>query len=397
MVWNTGNFRICKTQRNDNIWALRCILQMLASIDLRILSELRTGGASVTEIATAIGYDKSHVSRRISYLESLELLTRENGSGRKQQVSRQTNEVTTSYDKVLDELSVADIPDLLGPSTLEVIWAIRKPHPVKRITPHVPLSRVRVHQILKSLRRRQLVENQDGEYCLKPEYNSLSSFATALTRHFQDVSVRRVLPDSTVVWAAPYEALVIPGEETPESLLDEILSGGPMSTEPVHPGSGVEEATWSLTGLIAFREYGLPFLHAGQPLLYKSAPELDVTLDVEHFIVHTLRRRIDDRRTSYCTMLIVRSMAKGQLDVSYLQTLGAEYGVSKVLSHLLRFVAVRGAYEPPEEMRGQLPTWSQIEGTAEQYDVDVIGGSLELAKAMGVPPASRGDEGDGRE
>lgn len=358
---------------------------MLASVDLRILSDIRSNGASITEIADAIEYDKSYVSRRVSYLESVELLSRERDAGGTQYVTRQTNAVTAAYDEAVDELGAADLPELLSPSTLEVVWALRTPIAVKRIVPHLTLSRVRVHQILKTLRQRQLVSQHDGRYELKPAYRSLRSFATELARHLQQVYVQEAVPDSTVVWAGPFEALVVPGEQTSESQLDELLDDGATTREPTHPGSGVEAASWHLTGLVSFREYGLEFLHAGQPLLYKVAPELDATLDIEHHIVHTLKRRVDDRRGSYCAMLALEAIVDERLDVTYLQTLADEYEIGDVVAHLLRYVAAAGAYEPPEDLRPQLPTWEQIEETAEQYDVALKSGSSELAKVMGLP------------
>lgn len=357
---------------------------MLLEVDFRILSELREKDVSISTIAEETGYDESHISRRIAHLENIDLVDKSRIEGRLQYFSRQTCAANIAFDEAEEKLRHIDLPEILSPSVLSVIWGLNNETKVTEITPHLSISRVRVYQILKSLRQRQIVGKTNSEYRLRRDYQPIQDFSRELARHVQQARIQNSLPSSRVIWAGPNEALAVPGEETDETTIHELLSGeSPLPDS--QQGEQSTQNTWHLTGLAAFQEYGLKFLQTGQPLIYYAAPDIDVSLRPEHYIIHALTRHSDDRRTNYCSLLMVQAAADNNFDVDMFMRLANVYRVSDIARHLLNYVGAKGGYEPPDEFHSQIPSWSRIEDNAQKYSVNLEKGIYILARDLGMP------------
>ncbi|MBX0325673.1 helix-turn-helix domain-containing protein [Halomicroarcula sp. F13] len=344
---------------------------MLQQSDLKILSSLRQKSLEGSEISERTGLASGTVRRRVATLREQELVERlETTEGSKIFYRRQQSDVATALDTAADSVPHVDLPDFLTPSLLTVLYWVEKPLGPSEIATRVDLSRVRVQQLLSTLVRRQFVTKPDrGHYELKSEYKKLGRLAEAVARHTQRVEIKPVFPDATIVWAAPCEALVVPGEST-KGLADEL----------------VDDTEWTVTGLAAFPQFGFDFTVADAPLLYRNTAEKTGDLQVHpaEAVCHALCRRIEHRLVRFCILVVLDGVMRGEISLTGLQETASIYGMEREIEALVTFVEQRGDSNVlPTDLSSSFPSWQRVVDTGTQYDLDVERAVSQLPEETG--------------
>lgn len=332
---------------------------MLQQSDLKILSSLRQKPGTVAHISEQTGLARETVQRRVGTLREQELLEQlESREGPERYYRRRQSDVATALDTAEDSIPHVELTDFLTPSLLAVIYWLQFPLGPSAIAARIDLSRVRVQQLLSTLVRRQFVTKPGrGQYELKSEYRKLTELATAIARHTQWSEIRDILPDATIVWAAPREALVVPGESTQE-LANEL----------------VDDTEWTITGLAAYRQFGFNFTVADTPLLYRHTAneEEQVTVTVAEAVCHALCRRIEHRLVRFSALVVLDSVVSGDLAISDLHETATIYGTDREITTLLSFLQHHGDESVlPTDLQSSFPSWNRLVETGRQYDLDV--------------------------
>jgi len=285
----------------------------------------------------------------------------------KTQYQRRESDVSTALDNAEDSVPHVDLPDFLTPSLVTVLYWLDSPLGPSEIAARVTLSRVRVQQLLATLVRRQFVTKPTrGQYELKSEYQKISALAEAVARHTQRVELKEVLPDATIIWAAPCEALVVPGEST-RNLAEKL----------------VDDAEWTVTGLAAFHRFGFDVTIADTPLFYRNTAETSpVEVTAADAVCHALCRRVEHRLIRFCALVVLKGVVENQLSLAELRDTAVTYGVEREISVLLEFLQQRGDEDTlPADLASSFPTWERLVDTGMQYDFDVEQGVAQLSTA----------------
>jgi len=246
-----------------------------------------------------------------------------------------------------------------------VLYWLDSPLGPSEIAARVTLSRVRVQQLLATLVRRQFVTKPArGQYELKTEYQKISALAEAVARHTQRVELKEVLPDATIVWAAPCEALVVPGEST-RNLAEKL----------------VDDSEWTVTGLAAFHRFGFDVTIADAPLFYRNTAKTSpVEVTAADTVCHALCRRVEHRLIRFCALVVLNGVVENQLSLAELRDTAVIYGVEREISVLLEFLQQRGDENTlPADLASSFPTWERLVDTGLQYDFDVEQGATQLS------------------
>jgi len=332
---------------------------VLQQSDLRILSSLRQKPGPITHISKQTGLARETVQRRVGALREQELIEQLESRDRpKLYYRRRQSDVATALDTAEDSIPHVELTDFLTPSLLAVIYWLQFPLGPSAIAARINLSRVRVQQLLSTLVRRQFVTKPGrGQYELKSEYQKLTELAAAIARHTQWSEIKDILPDATIIWAAPHEALVVPGESTQE-LANEL----------------VDDTEWTVTGLAAYRQFGFNFTVADTPLLYRHTAneEEQVNVTVAEAVCHALCRRIEHRLVRFSALVVLDSVASGDLTSSDLQDTATIYNIEREIETLLSFLQHHGDEDVlPTDLQSSFPSWNRLVDTGRQYDFDV--------------------------
>lgn len=339
---------------------------MIHQSDLKILSSLRQKPLDASTISEQTGLALGTVRRRVTTLSEQGLLERlEATEGSTIYYQRQQSDVAGALDTAADSVPHVDLPEFLTPSLLAVLYWTEKPLGPSDISLRVDLSRVRVQQLLATLVRRQFVTKPDrGRYELKSEYKKLGRLAAVVARHNQQVEIEPILPDATLVWAAPCEALVVPGE----------------STEGIAEGL-VDDTEWVVTGLAAFPQFGFDFTVSAAPLLYRNTVSRDdFHATPAEAVCHALCRRVEHRLVRFCMLVVLGTTREGQMSVPGLRETAEIYGVKREIDTLIDFIKSRGDTDVlPADLSSSFPTWQRLVDTGTQYDIDVEGAVTQLS------------------
>lgn len=344
---------------------------MLQQSDLKVLSSLRQTPLDVSEISEQTGLAQATVRRRITILSEHGLVVRlDPTETSKPSYRRQQSAIATALDMAEDSVPHVTLTDFLTPSLLRVLYWVETPLGPSDIAARVPLSRVRVQQLLATLVRRQFVTKPArGQYELKSEYRKVRGLSEAVARHTQWVEIRDVLPDATIIWAAPCEALVVPGESTTD-VADTL----------------VDDVEWTVTGLGAFRQFGFDFTVADAPLLYRNTETTatEVHRSAVPAVCHALCRRVEHRLVRFCALVVLRGIAEGDFSRVALRDTAVIYGIEREIDVLLAFLEQRGNTELPVDLASSFPTWERLVDTGVQYDFDVEQAVTELTVQSGA-------------
>ncbi|PSP95460.1 hypothetical protein BRC91_02090 [Halobacteriales archaeon QS_4_62_28] len=331
---------------------------MLQQSDLRILSGLRQKPLDASKISEQTGLALGTVRRRVTTLCEQGLLERLEATAESTiYYRRQQSDVAGALDTAADSVPHVDLPELLTPSLLTVLYWAEKPLGPSDISLRINLSRVRVQQLLATLVRRQFVTKPArGRYELKAEYKKLGRLAAVTARHNQQVDIGPILPDATLVWAAPCEALVVPGEST-EGVAEEL----------------VDDTEWVVTGLAAFPQFGFDFTVAVAPLLYRNTvTQGDLHVTPAEAVCHALCRRIEHRLVRFCILVVLGTTREEQMSVPGLREAAEIYGVKREIDTLIDFIERRGDTDVlSADLSSSFPTWERLVDTGTQYDIDV--------------------------
>lgn len=333
---------------------------MYQKSDFKILSSLRGKDRSISEITEATGLARSTVSTRLQTLTDAELVEQSNdsSSAERARFHRRLTGVATAFDRATDSIPHVDLDDFLTPAQLQVIYWLDTPLSPSEIASRTDIGRVRVHQLLSTLVTRQFVTNPEtGVYELRTEYRRLHRLAEELAYHKQWAEIREPFPDAIVVWAAPCEALLVPGNAT-RNVVEQLVE---------------DNGEYAITGVASYHRFGLRFNVAGAPLVYRRTTGVEGQLEPSRTetVCHALSRRIEHRRLRFTAIVVLASILERDVPLSNFLSVAEIFDVRRELDALFTFLVSEGDTDRiPDDLANVFPSWDRLVDTANDYDVD---------------------------
>ena len=306
---------------------------MYTEAELRAVQALRKE-LTVSGLAEQLDRSRSYVSELVDRMESKGLVhtTRK---GKQKQINRSDARAIELLDSFVHQYTHIPFPELLGGTTLRLLYYLQSPMTATELAEHVGVHRSTVHRSLSPLENRGMIYKSDGKYTLNDEFEELSVVA----REFAHVRHRHRIEDYaesfTLLWESLEECLVQTRTE--------------ITADAFH-----------VTGPELFEAYDLPLM-ARQRRYYFYSESVDEISPGElccHMLV------IDDgtRSQSYCLLLL---SATG-IDRAELLEAAETYEVSDQVSTLLGYLDSEG-----ENRSGRLPQWEEFHSLADEYGVTV--------------------------
>jgi DNA-binding MarR family transcriptional regulator len=313
---------------------------MLTKTGIAVIEELASGRtATASELAEETGHSRTHIYRVLDDLRTGELLTETRTTHNQRKVRLTDHPVVEAYRTLALELGHVEWAELLSPATLRVCWYLAEPRRVVEIADRLDISRQAVHEALSPLKDRAMLSPDGPEYALADDLQPLVAFVRSVVEHEHRQRTRSLAPSATVTWCDPKRALV--------------RSHDSNDTETLR-----ESDVWSVTGLAAFRQFGLDFFLSDEPAFWYSPTELTVS----DIVCHTLVLGADTRRTSYA-MLLVESEA---VEREELLKTAEWYGLRPDVSVLYR--ALGGDFEESDGTVS-IPSKREYRALREQYGI----------------------------
>lgn len=304
---------------------------MLRGSELEVLATVERGD-TIAEIAAELEYSESYVSRVVADLAAKNLLYADR-DGRRKRVRPSDARAVEIYHDLVRQYSHVDFPELLNGKALEVCYYLDRPRTVADVAERSDDYRNTVNRILKRLRDRGIVGNDDGSYSFNGDFDRLHEFARALGHHLHRQRLEAVAPSGTIRWEGH----------------DEFLAQAATEID----ADGFHE-----TGLVRFAAFGLQFLLPSQRYYFYS-DELE-SIPPADLCCHTLLIDDDTRYRSYCLLLLGRV----DIDEDELRDRGAKYGLEDEIDALCRYLETEG-----DVGDDRLPDWSEFREMAADYEV----------------------------
>jgi DNA-binding MarR family transcriptional regulator len=314
---------------------------VLTTTELTVLDELSSGHTTTVEsLAERVGRSREQLYRILDDLSDARLVNESRGSHNRRLIAATNHPVVELYRRLVGQLKHVDWPDLLSPATLRICWFLDEPRRVTEIADRLHVSRQAVHGALSPLKGRAMLSPDGPEYALTDDLQPLLAFARAVVRHEHIDRVRAIAPSATVKWCDPVRAVVRVSESTGSDALE-----------------SADE--WELTGLAAFRQFGLSFHLAGEPAFYDGPTELTAA----EAICHTLLLETDTRRVGYSMLLLEQT----EIPRATLIDTARWYGLESTADALARVVWGDEATTVSDEV--PLPSEREYESLKTQYGV----------------------------
>ncbi|AWB27962.1 ArsR family transcriptional regulator [Halococcoides cellulosivorans] len=306
---------------------------MYTEAELRALDAIRRG-STVSELAEELDRSTSYVSELVDRMESKGLVTTAR-DGKRKQIRRSDAHAAELFESFVHQYSHIPFPELLGGTTLRVLYYLESPATASDLTDRVDVHRSTIHRSLSPLEDRGMVYRSDGEYALNDEFTELSTLA----REFAHLRHRQRIADQTasftLLWESPDECLV----QTPDEI----------DAEPFH-----------LTGPELFQSYGLPLL-ARERRYYLYSESIDDVSPAE-LCCHMLVIDEGTRTQSYCLLLL----SETAIDREELLDVASTYDVADQVSTLIEYLDTAG-----EHRTERLPRWTEFRDLADEYGVSL--------------------------
>ena len=308
---------------------------MIGKKELRVLAILDTA-TSRRELAEALGYQETTISRALGNLERSDLIRKERRGNQTAARPVDTRCVETLQALTKDHPHV-DFPELLTPSMVNVLYYLSSSEPwtAAELTERTGHARATIYRNLRTLTNRAMATKQRSQHRLTEDFDALHVFASEFRHHIHRVRIKREVGSGTIVWESHDEFLV--------------------RTE-----TDIDNSNYNRTGLDAFAEYGLQFFTTSEQYYYYSEDRDSLT--AEELVCHLLLIENDSRHRKYALLLV----AAERLSHEDVESTANRYGVAAVVSPLLEFLQTRG-----ETASNETPRWNEFETLAVEYEVEV--------------------------
>jgi DNA-binding transcriptional ArsR family regulator len=339
--------------------------------DLQVLVGLEAGARQYQDLTDRTGLARSTVSRSVTRLSDHGIVE-QHQDGRAMTVRPGPTSVVDGIGAVRESAPQLGLQEFLTMARLRVLWFLTAPRTASEIAQFTDVGETRARQVLAELRRRQIATETETGVRLRPKYEPLQSLAESVFDVFHTAEIKTELPESTVVWTAPHEALF---------------------TAPSFDGADSLDGTVTQTGLDQFTQWGLEFRSSSTPLYYRSTRSEKTTLTAMDVIVHTLCRQVDNRRAEYSAVLLAEAVTNGTFSQDRFLRLVDHYDVEEVGQYLPPLIVASAesekagrrrtsrretsvatsSGEPREStlIRSLFPSPRRVRDTAGQYDVDI--------------------------
>lgn len=350
--------------------------------DLQVIAGLEAGARQYRDLIDRTGLARSTISKSVSRLSERGIVERDQ-SGRTVTVRPQPTSVVDEMATVRESAPQLDLQEFLTVSRLRVVWFLTAPRTPSEIARFSDVDEPRVRQILTALQKRQVATETGGQVRLRSKYEPLQSLAECVFNLFYAAEIDSMYRSPTVIWTAPHEALF---------------------TAPSAGGCESLDGTVTETGLDQFIRWGLEFRSSSSPVYYYSELPDTGTLATTDVIVHTLCRRVDNRRVEYSALLVAEAVVDGDFVHEQFLELTDHYGVREVGEYLAALVVASAeSAEPGRRHRSVrrtdaatarserdrstpahewLPSPARVRDTAVQYGVDISAASEKLKDAI---------------
>jgi DNA-binding transcriptional regulator GbsR (MarR family) len=336
---------------------------MIGQPHLRLLQELGQP-QSPSELAEKLEYSLKHVSEVLSELEELGLIKSKEQGRHKLYNTTEVNAVG-EYRKLTTRHPNIDFPELLTPSSLHVIYHLDKRRSADTLTKLSKPSRATVYRVLKKLRNRGILTQEDSKYVVRKPYEPLSEFAQELAMLKHVSKVKKTFPSGKVhvVWDNDYENIsLLKSEVEVKNQMDNLRPD--------------EARKYYLTGLNEIQNWGLRFMTTPGSYLFYTEEEREEDqqqstlheLSQEDLVCHMtlIHKRMDKPVGQRYTLLY---LAKVQDDINRedLRERAIHYGILSEVNNLLSYIEEEGV----KKAEVDLPTWVEFKGLAKEYEVDI--------------------------
>lgn len=316
------------------------VTSVITKIKFAVLEALSSGyEATLDDLVAETESSRTHLYRVLDDLLMAGLLTERRGHHNQRRVRVTDNPVVESYRQLTSELSHVNWPDLLSPTTICVCWYLNEPRRVAAIADRLHISRQRVYSALSPLKNRAMLSPTGPEYALADDLQPLLKFAQALVLHEHQQRARNLAPSAIVEWCDPKRALI-------------------RVTKSADAEAFRLADDWKVTGLAAFRAFGLQFYLSGEPAFW-YAPTKE--LSPAEVVCHTLVLGSNSRRVSYAMLLIETT----EIDETVLTDVADWYGVTTEVAEMYR--ALNGDFDSTVGCTGSLPSESEYSALKAQY------------------------------
>lgn len=306
---------------------------MVRGIELEVLGVVERGDG-VADVAARLDRDESQVSRAVTALAEAGLV-RTDRDGRHKRIVPSDARAVEVYRDLVREYPHVPFAEVLTGTTLEVLYHFDRPSSVAELAERSGNYRNTVNRILRRLRDRGLVANEDGVYRFTGDFDRLSEFARALVHHEHRRRLESVTPDGAILWETD----------------DEFLA---------KTDSEIDAEAFVETGLPRFADYGLQFLVTSHRYYVYSA-DLE-ELSPAYLCCHTLLIEDDTRHRSYCLLLL----SAVDVEADDLRERAEKYGLEAEVDAMRRYLETGGDAEDET-----LPPWPEFRGLAAEYEVSV--------------------------